>query len=286
VGAITAGRQSLPGGSTAVAALAARASRVAWWRFVVLGLAGVYFLVPMFASIRFAVEQPGGGIDFGIFTSVFSQSGFGGAFALSVRLAIVTTLIVLVLVVPTSIYIHLRVPRLRRAMDAVTTLPIVVPPIVLIVGVLQVAPSFLKSSPYLLSLEYVMLSLPFAYRSLDAGLRAIDHVTLVDASRSLGGGWITTLLRVLVPNLRSAILSGTVLTVALVLGEYTMATLDQYTTFQVWIVNFDQDSAQISVAASLMSLVVTWALLLAISFLGRRRASGLWWTRRRRIAGS
>ncbi|MCU1495974.1 MAG: binding-protein-dependent transport system inner rane component [Acidimicrobiaceae bacterium] len=286
MGAITAGRPSLPGGSTAVAALAARASRVAWWRFVVLGLAGVYFLVPMFASIRFAVEQPGGGIDFGIFTSVFSQSGFGGAFSLSVRLAIVTTLIVLVLVVPTSIYIHLRVPRLRRAMDAVTTLPIVVPPIVLIVGVLQVAPSFLKSSPYLLSLEYVMLSLPFAYRSLDAGLRAIDHVTLVDASRSLGGGWITTLLRVLVPNLRSAILSGTVLTVALVLGEYTMATLDQYTTFQVWIVNFDQDSAQISVAASLMSLVVTWALLLAISFLGRRRASGLWWTRRRRIAGS
>ena len=71
------------------------------------------------------------------------------------------------------------------------------------------------------------------------------------------------------------------LTVALVLGEYTMASLDLYQTFPVWIVVFDQTSGPISVAVSLLALFVTWAFLLMITVLGdpagtayRRRRSG------------
>ena len=152
----------------------------------------------------------------------------------------VTTLITLALMVPTTIYVHLRAPGLRRLFESITILPIVIPPVVLIVGVLQVAPSFLKSTSYLLALEYAVLAMPFAYRSLDAGLRAIDLQTLVEASRSLGGGWVNTMYRVVLPNLRSGLLSATVLTVALVLGEYTMASLDQYQSLSVWVVNSDQ----------------------------------------------
>ena len=59
---------------------------------------------------------------------------------------------------------------------------------------------------------------------------------MVEASNSLGAGWPTTLWRVVLPNLRTAMLSATVLTVALVLGEFTMASLDLYETFPVWIV--------------------------------------------------
>ena len=62
------------------------------------------------------------------------------------------------------------------------------------------------------------------------------------------------------------------LTVALVLGEFTMASLDLYQTFPVWIVNFDQTSGPVSVAASLLALFVTWIFLLAIATLGTRRA--------------
>jgi len=62
-----------------------------------------------------------------------------------------------------------------------------------------------------------------------------------------------------------------VLTVALVLGEYTMASLDQYQTFPTWIVLFEASNSHVSVAASLMALVLTWAVLLAISMIGRSR---------------
>ena len=234
------------------------------WRWIILVLAGVYFLIPLYAALRFA-----GIASFG---QVVHQTGFSDALILSLKLAVITTVLTLALMVPTTIYVHLRLPWLRRLLESVTILPIVIPPVVLIVGVLQVAPAYLKSTPYLLGLIYVILAMPFAYRSLDAGLRALDLRTLVDASNSLGAGWRSTLWRVILPNLRTALLSATVLTVALVLGEFTMASLDLYQTFPVWIVAFDQTSGPVSTAASLLALFLTWVFLLLIVTVGSRRA--------------
>ena len=236
--------------------------RFPYWRWIILVLAGFYFALPLYAGFRFA------GIS--SFPSVASQEGFSDAFTLSLRLAAITTVLTLVLMVPTVIWVHLRLPKVRRIMETITILPIVIPPVVLILGVLEVSPAGLKASPDLLALLYVVLAMPFAYRALDAGLRALDLKTLVEASNSLGGGMGTTLWRIILPNLRTALLSATVLTVALVLGEFTMASLDQYQTFPVWIVAFDQTSGPISVAASLAALIVTWIVLMLISMIGGR----------------
>jgi putative spermidine/putrescine transport system permease protein len=234
------------------------------WRWIILLLTAVYFLIPLYAALRFA-----GIASFG---DVVHQTGFSDALILSLKLAVITTTATMALMVPTTIYVHLRLPRIRRLLESITILPIVIPPVVLIVGVLEVAPGYLKSTPYLLSLVYVILAMPFAYRSLDAGLRALELRTLVDAASSLGAGWLSTLWRVILPNLRTALLSATVLTVALVLGEFTMASLDLYQTFPVWIVAFDQTSGPVSTAASLLALFVTWLFLLLIVTVGGRRA--------------
>ncbi len=234
------------------------------WRWAVLVLAGVYFLLPLYAALRFAGLKA--------FGSVFSQQGFGTALWLSVRLAAMTWVITMALMVPTAVYVHLRLPRLRRLLEGITILPIVVPPVVLIVGVLQVAPGWLKATPWLLGLEYVILAMPFAYRAIDAGLRSIDLKTLSEAAGSLGAGWPATLWRVILPSLRTAMLSATILILALVLGEFTMASLDLYQTLPVWIVLFDQMDAQVSVAVSLLALFVTWLFLMAITLIGTRQS--------------
>jgi putative spermidine/putrescine transport system permease protein len=232
---------------------------------VILLVAGAYFLIPLYAALRFAGLKA--------FPDIFKQSGFWSAIGLSLRLAVITTILTLVLMVPTIVYVHLRLPQIRRTVEGITILPIVIPPIVLIIGVLKVAPGFLLSSPYyLLGPVYVILAMPFAYRSLDAGLRAFDLKTLVEASNSLGAGLPTTLWRVVLPNIRTAVLSATVLTVALVLGEFTMASLALFVTFPVWIVQFAQNSGPVSVAASLFALFVTWLLLMIIVTVGGRSA--------------
>jgi putative spermidine/putrescine transport system permease protein len=234
------------------------------WRWVVMIIAGIYFLLPLYAALRFA--------GLSAFGSVFTTPGFGSALWLSVRLAAVTWAITMLLMIPTTVYIHLRLPQLRRLLEGITILPIVIPPVVLIIGVLQVMPLALRSSVWLLGLEYVVLAMPFAYRAIDAGLRSIDVKTLTEASNSLGAGWGTTLWRVILPNMRTAVLSATILIVALVLGEFTMASLDLQTTFPVWIVLFDQENAQISVAASIFALVVTWVFLMLITVVATRQS--------------
>jgi putative spermidine/putrescine transport system permease protein len=246
---------------------------------VVLAVAALYFLAPLYAGMKFALENDSGHLSFWAFKSLPSEQGFSGAFFLSMRLAVFTALIELILMVPTAIFVHLRLPKLRPVMDFVTILPIVVPPIVLIVGVLGSAPLWLKSSPYLLSIFYVVLAMPFVYRSLDAGLSAIDLRTLVEASRSLGGSWIRTLWSVIMPNLRAALLSATALTLALVFGEYTMANLDGWATMPVWIAEFQQQDAHVTLAAAMALLVGTWFLLSLIVMLDRSQSR-----RRRREA--
>jgi putative spermidine/putrescine transport system permease protein len=264
--AVTEAQASRPAGTSAAQVRARRRSYPVW-RWVILIIAGLYFVIPLYAAFQFT--------GWNAFGQVFSQVGFSDAIILSIKLAVITTVLTLVLMVPTTIYVHLRLPTIRPLLESITILPIVIPPVVLILGVLDISPANLKGTPYLLALVYVVLAMPFAYRTLDAGLRSLDLKTLVDASNSLGAGWPSTLWRVILPNLRTALLSATVLTVALVLGEFTMASLDQYQTFPVWIVNFDQTSGPVSVAASLFALFVTWIFLLAITMIGSRRARRL-----------
>jgi putative spermidine/putrescine transport system permease protein len=249
-----------------------RRPRLRLWRGIVLLLAGVYFLIPLYAGLRFSFQNDAGQFSLYAVKAIPSQTGFSAAFFLSLRLAAVTTVLTIVLMVPTATYVHLKLPKMRRVLDFVTILPIVIPPIVLILGVLHAAPLWLRSSPYLLSLVYVILALPFVYRSLDAGLSAIDLKTLVEASRSLGGKWISTLWHVILPNLRAATLSATVLTIALVLGEFTMASLDLWTTLPVWIYQFSQLDAHIATAVSMLSLLGTWVLLTVIISVDRSQS--------------
>ncbi len=239
------------------------------WRALILFAAAAYFILPIFAALRFAFQNDSNHFSLYAVRAIPSQVGFTAAFVLSLKLAFSTLVLTLLLMVPTTIYVHLRLPRMRRVLEFITILPIVIPPIVLILGVLRAAPLWLKSSPYLLSLVYVVLSMPFVYRSIDSGLSAIDLRTLVEASRSLGGNWVKTMWRVVMPNLRAGLLSASVLTLALVLGEFTMASLDLWTTLPVWIAQFQQVDAHIATAVAMLSLVGTWLLITVIVSLDR-----------------
>jgi putative spermidine/putrescine transport system permease protein len=184
----------------------------------------------------------------------------------------------LVLMVPTVVWVRLRLPRLALIVESISVLPIVIPPIVMAAGLAslqshasaQVSNLLFSSALTALTPFYVILALPFAYRSLDVGVRAIDLRTLVDAARSLGAGWTTLIVRVILPNMRTAVLTAVSLTVALVLAEVVISGTLLYDTYPVQLVNTGQEYTGEAVALSVASLIFTWLLLLAISYLGNR----------------
>ncbi|MGY1824151.1 ABC transporter permease subunit [Geodermatophilus sp. SYSU D00079] len=259
------------------------------WRWVVLTLAGLYFLVPIGASLWFTVRDRGaGGLTAENYTRIPGAEGFAETFGRSLTIAVLTVLLALLLMVPTVVLVELRLPRLRTTVELLTLLPLVLPPIALVVGVRSVlawapdhffgtplAEAFFAlqrpSLPWILVLVYVVLALPFVYRALDAGLRGTDLRTLTEAARNLGASWPRVLVSVVLPVLRTSVLNASFLTLALVLGEFTIAQILGFRTFPTWILEISGSQPQLSVAVSVLSLVLTWVLLLLISALDRRR---------------
>jgi putative spermidine/putrescine transport system permease protein len=255
---------------------------------IVLLACAVYFLLPLLAMARFAFQRvPMVRFNFSTLfdrwtfdslSNAFSDPLFKPALMLSLKLSIGTVLVALGILLPTALWVHLRIPRARPLVEILTVLPYVVPPIALVVGV---AGTFRESAPWFLSSElslipfYAVLAMPFTYRALDAGIRAIDLRTLVDASRSLGGGWLTTLFRVLIPNLTSAILGSAFLTATVVLGEFTIASLLLKRTLPTYLVLYQNQEPQGGMALALVVFLAQTALLLAL-FLAvtRRRGRG------------
>lgn len=269
----------------AAAPRAARRPRPRIWRGAVLALAGAYFLTPLIASFVFTVHVPGRGVSFEAYTELLGADGFTESLLLSLSLAAATIALSLLLAVPALVAVRIGSPRLRPVVEVTCMLPLVVPPIALVTGittVLRWGPEHLSRTPLyqtfiavqderfpvVLVLAYTVLALPFVYRSLDAGLRAIDVPTLVEAARSCGASWPYVVLRVLLPNLRGSLAGAAFLTLALVLGEFTIASLLGFRPFAVWIVSISGAQARMSVAVSILSLLITWLLLLVLSRAG------------------
>ncbi|HTJ66528.1 MAG TPA: ABC transporter permease subunit [Actinospica sp.] len=268
--------------------------RVRWWRVVVLGVLAVYFLVPLASTFWFTVYTPGTKkFSLAPYGQMFGAAGFTTSVRMTVEVALLTIVILYALLIPAMIAVQLRLPKLKPVLESLAMVPLVLSPVALVVGVQTVlgwglnqdpgTPLFQfaadlqnQSFPIILPIVYVVIALPFAYRSLEAGLRSVDLKTLVEASRGLGASWPVTIWRAVLPNLRSGLLSGAILTLALVFGEYTISSILQFLPFSVWIVQDGQGatSGQLAPAVSLLSLLLTWAVLFLVSFLGGRRAVG------------
>jgi putative spermidine/putrescine transport system permease protein len=225
------------------------------WRVVrVLSLVGfgIFFLVPLLSMVDFSTRVLNGdGRTLTPWANLFRDEMLRTSIISSLLLALLTTLLMLVLLVPTMIWVRLRVPSASKLVEYLCLLPLTIPPLVIVVGIANVYAwvSYLfGNSPLTLTFAYVILVLPYAYRAIDAGLAAIDLKTLAEAARNLGASWATVLLRIVVPNIRSALVGAAFLAVALVLGEFTIASLLNYDNMQVAINEVGKRDAQLSVA--------------------------------------
>jgi putative spermidine/putrescine transport system permease protein len=249
------------------------------WRPVVLLLAGLYIFIPLIGVAEFSLRMRRGTYSLDAYAIVLRDPRFQSTFLYSCVLAIVTVILGLGLVVPAAVAVRLHLPRLRGLVEFITLLPLVVPAIVIVFGYLRLygSESFLpladseRGADALLAFGYVTLALPYIYRAVDAGLAAIDIRTLTEAAESLGARPATVLLRIVLPNIRTSVLGGAFLTFAIVLGEFTFASLLDRPAFGPFMQLLGANRAYEPAALSLIAFALTWALMAGIGLLGRRR---------------
>lgn len=251
-------------------------SRVTRW--IILIVVALVFAIPLLSLLEFSLRDG--------FTGTYTITHWTGIFdpenarpyrqlfqaiGNSFLLAAVTVGIVLVILLPTMLLVHMSFPRLRRVLEFVCIIPITVPAIVLVVGLAPVYSVVVKvfgSGTWTLALAYGILVLPYAYRAIQANLDGVPVVTLSEAARSLGAGWPTVVWSVLLPNLRRGVLSAAFITVAVVLGEFTLASLLNRRNLQTALLQIQSGDPWVAAALALVSLAFAFVLLLIIGRLG------------------
>ena len=247
-------------------------------RWIILGVVGVVFAFPILAMVEFTFRDGlSGAHTLDHWTGLFSEDAartyrnLFTAIGNSLLLAVVTVGIVLVILLPTMILAHLQFPRLKRVLEFICIIPITVPAIVLVVGLAPVYGVVVKvfgGSVWTLAFAYGITVLPYAYRAIQSNLDAVDVVTLSEAGRTLRADWGRVLWFVLLPNLKRGVLAASFISVAVVLGEFTIASLLNRVNLQTALLQVSQSDPYVAVIFAFLALVLVFVLLLIIGRVG------------------
>lgn len=272
--------------------LLARIRTFPFWSWVWLLLGVFYFVLPLLATFEFSISwDPADPLK--AYTRVFEDGDFWETFLYSNLLAVMTIVANVILIVPTAYWIRLRVPEARRIVEFITLLPFVVPAIILVFGLIGVYSSpfnipftevtlvkplttFKFGTNVLIVAGYMVLAMPYMYRSVDTGMRTVDVRTLTEAAQSLGASWFTIITRVILPNVRTALLSGALLTFAIVVGEVTLASFLGVNAFGPYLFLLGQHRAYEPAALSFVTFLLTWMAMGLIQLFtgGQGQAAG------------
>lgn len=269
-----------------------RLRRVPFWSWVWFILGALYFILPLLATFEFSLSWDPE-IPLKAYQRAFEDNDFWETFIYSNILAVATIVASIILVVPTAYWIRLRLPQARRIVEFITLMPFVVPAIILVFGLIRIysAPimipftdiqlmqsltNFKAGTNVLIVAGYMVLAMPYMYRSVDTGLRTVDIATLTEAAQSLGASWFTIITRIILPNIRSALLSGALLTFAIVVGEVTLASFLGVDAFGPYLFLLGQHRAYEPAALSFVSFLLTWFAMGMIQLVtgGQGQASG------------
>ncbi len=267
--------------------------KVPVWSWIWFIIGALYFILPLYATLDFSLRMQRGTLSILAYQKAFSDPDFLESFLFSTLIAVVTIFGSILLIFPTAYWVRMRLPQARRIIEFITLLPFVVPAIILVFGMIRIYSipiripftsitliQPLTNSPLgtnlLLVAGYVVLSLPYMYRSIDTGLRAMDVRSLSEAAQSLGASFFTILTRIILPNIRSALLSGALLTFAIVIGEVTLSSFLNRPAFGPYLWLLGQHRAYEPAALSFISFLLTWAALGIIQFItgGQSQTTG------------
>jgi len=218
------------------------------------------------------------------------------ALTLTLRLALTVSVILLVIGVPLAYWLTYSVRRWKFLVEAIVSLPIVLPPTVLgfylLVALGPLSPLgrwYRALTGHTMAFTFtglvigsILYSLPFAVQPIVTSFAAVDR-RLLQASALLGASRWRTFWRILLPLGMPGVLTGFVLSFAHTLGEFGVVLMIggniPGVTRTISILIFDQVEALDYAAANrtaLLLLLLCFALLALLYGLRRRASWNLW----------
>ncbi len=262
-----------------------RRARPNFYQVLMIVLFLFYMLLPIISTYVFSISTRWDrtilpeGLTFKFYGEAVKASYFLVSLRNSFILSLAAIVVELIIVVPTVYWVQTRMIKAKPLLDVLMILPFGIPTVVLALAMIQVY-NFppIARSPLLLIGAVVVYSMPFMYRPVSNAIQSIDAHTLTEAGQSLGANTFQVLVRVIIPNIFSGLLSGSLLVFATVFAEFTLAKLivgARFKTFPMLLVEYTRINGNIAAAFSVISFSIAWLasmLLLWISSRGRGTA--------------
>lgn len=160
------------------------------------------------------------------------EESFYQTLFLTFKLAFITTALLLVIGIPIAYFLAFTKSKIKPILETTVSMPLVLPPtvlgfyIILFFNPQSLIGSFLEKFglKFVFTFEGLVLgsviySLPFLVHPIQSGLESIPK-SLIEASWTLGKGKIETFFKVLLPNIKPSLLTGSVLAFAHTIGEF------------------------------------------------------------------
>ena len=257
-----------------------RASRVPKVLAVVALVALAAFIaIPLLSGLWYSFWIPGKGFSAEALTAAATSKDVMSSLALSLGLSFASVVILLVILLPTVVLLHVSAQKYRPVVEVICTLPLVVPAIALVAGVMavlrggvsasdatRVVSQFLQdpSFPLVLLGCYVVVLLPFTFRILDNALSAVPVAQLLDSARGLGASFPSAVLRVIAPNIRASLWYCAFFGLSAGLAEYTFSITLGFHTLSVELMTLSGTNFRTSIAVSLLVTLLSWALMIFV----------------------
>ena len=215
---------------------------------------------------------------------------------LTFQLAVVTTLILLVIAIPMAYWLSKSTSRIKPIIETLVSMPLVLPPTVLGFYFLVAFSPGNAFGSWLnewlgiklvfsftgLVIASVIYSLPFMIHPIQSGLSSIPK-SIIEASYILGKSKTETLFKIQLPNIKTSILTGIVLSFAHTVGEFGVVLMIGGNipgqTKVASIAIYDEVEALNYSAANIYSLilfVITFIILLAVYLINGKYIKGFW----------
>lgn len=196
---------------------------------------------------------------------------YGGTMLFSLRLAVLSVVICLLVGVPGGYVLACRPFRGSRVIEELVLLPLSLPGIAMSLALIQ-AYAVIRGEWWLILGGHLLYTLPFMVRAVTNTLRSFNMAQQEAAARSLGAGFWQRFGLIVLPSLRHAMILGSLLVFAVSWGEFNVSFMLNTPLNQTYpaalYATYTSNSFQVASAATTLFLAVIVPVLLAIQWLG------------------
>lgn len=234
-------------------------------------LISIYLFIPIIATFIYSIstewiEILPSGITLKHYEALFKDMEFWKSALRTVVISIIPVMITAVLLLLVMYVVVVYLPKFDKLINILCTIPYAIQGVILPISVLSLysgAQGIFSNRVLLLVLTYCIVILPYMYQGIKNSLSTVDSKRIIEAAEILGASKFYAFFRIIVPHITKSILISSMLSVAIIFGDFVIVNTiagNYFTTAQVYLFRYRSISGQFTSAIIVILFIVTFII--------------------------